>query len=142
MSFLPDAWPPGATRLVARNADTGQVLATRVDVASSRLDRAIGLLARHELQPGEALLIVPSRGVHTWGMRFPIDLVALDHRGLVVDAVSSLRPWRLRMPRRGSIAVLELEAGMVVESGTRAGHRICFEVTAAEGADLRLGEDR
>ena len=38
--------------------------------------------------PGEALWIVPSRGVHTWGMRFAIDVVALDERGVVIDQVS------------------------------------------------------
>ena len=97
MSLLPEVWPLGATRLMARNADTGRLLATNVGVASRRLDRAIGLLARTRLEPGEALLIVPSRGVHTWGMRFPIDVVAFDADGRIVDVVQGA-PDDLRDP--------------------------------------------
>ena len=55
-------------RLVARNTSTNQLLADRVGVAATRAERAVGLLSRTSLEPGEALWIVPSRGVHTWGM--------------------------------------------------------------------------
>ena len=65
-------------RLIARNTSTGAIVADRVGVAATRADRAVGLLSRSGLNPGEALWIVPSRGVHTCGMRFPIDVIALD----------------------------------------------------------------
>ena len=116
-------------RLIARNTSTGQVIADCVGVAATRADRAVGLLSRNGLNPGEALWIVPSRGVHTWGMRFPIDIVALDGSGVVIDCVSSLKPWRIRLPRRGTAGVLELEAGRLQASGTTLGHRILFEAT-------------
>jgi uncharacterized protein len=121
-------------RLIARNASTGRVVAERVGVAATRADRAVGLLSRSGLNPGEALWIVPSRGVHTWGMRFPIDIVALDGSGLVIDCVSSLKPWRIRLPRRGTAGVLELEAGRLAASGTTVGHRILFEAAEESGA--------
>ncbi len=54
---------------------------------------------------------MPSRGVHTCGMRFAIDVVALDERGVVIDCVVDLKPWRIRLPRRGTAGVLELPAG-------------------------------
>ncbi|MGH9371940.1 MAG: DUF192 domain-containing protein, partial [Vicinamibacterales bacterium] len=73
---------------------------------------------------GEALWIVPSRGVHTWGMRFAIDVVALDDCGVVVDRVSALKPWRIRLPRRGTAGVLELPSGSLDRTGTQLGHRI------------------
>ena len=114
-------------RLIARNTSTGAIVADRVGVASTRADRAVGLLSRSGLEPGEALWIVPSRGVHTWGMRFPIDVVALDGSGIVIDCVSALRPWRIRLPRRGTAGVLELAAGRLAASGTALGHRILFE---------------
>ncbi len=88
-------------RLVARNASLGTVIADHVGVAATRAARAVGLLSRTGLEPGEALWIVPSRGVHTWGMRFTIDVLALDDAGTVIDCVSNLRPWRVRLPRRG-----------------------------------------
>ena len=111
-------------RLIATNLDTGAVVADRVAVADTRRARAIGLLARRGLDRGEGLWIVPSRGVHTWGMRFAIDVAALDGHGVVVDAVSALPPWRIRLPRRGTAGVLELPAGVLASTGTRPGHRI------------------
>ena len=110
--------------LIARNLDTGTVVADKVAVADTRATRAVGLLNRSGLEPGEALWIVPSRGVHTWWMRFAIDVVALDDRGVVVDQVSALKPWRIRLPRRGTAGVLELPAGALSATGTRIGHRI------------------
>ena len=108
---LPDDRGHEVKRLIARNTSTGAIVADRVGVAATRADRAVGLLSRSGLNPGEALWIVPSRGVHTCGMRFPIDVIALDGSGVVIDCVSELKPWRIRLPRRGTAGVLELEAG-------------------------------
>ena len=119
------------TRLVARNLDTGALIANRVQVATRKIDRAIGLLTRSSLAPGEALLITPCRGVHTCGMRFPIDLVALDAAGVVVDAVPALAPWRIRLPRRGAVSVLELAVGTLSRSSTERGHRIALQLMPA-----------
>jgi uncharacterized membrane protein (UPF0127 family) len=120
-------------RLVARNASLNTLIADKVGVAATRASRAVGLLSRSSLEPGEALWIVPSRGVHTWGMRFTIDVVALDEAGTVIDCVSNLRPWRVRLPRRGTAGVLELPAGTLAASGTNVGHRILLEMTGQEG---------
>jgi len=118
-------------RLVARNASLNTVLADRVGVADTRATRAVGLLSRDGLEPGEALWIVPSRGVHTWGMRFAIDVLALDAAGTVIDCVSNLKPWRLRLPRRGTAGVLELPAGTLQASGTAVGHHVLLEMAEA-----------
>jgi uncharacterized membrane protein (UPF0127 family) len=118
-------------RLVARNASINRVIADRVGVAATRAARAVGLLSRTWLEPGEALWIVPSRGVHTCGMRFAIDVVALDQAGKVIDCVSNLKPWRLRLPRRGTAGVLELPAGTLEASGTAVGHQVFLELAEA-----------
>ena len=118
-------------RLVARNASLNTVIADRVGVAATRRSRAVGLLSRSGLEPGEALWIVPSRGVHTWGMRFAIDILALDEAGTVIDCVSNLKPWRLRLPRRGTAGVLELPAGTLTASGTAIGHHVLLELAEA-----------
>jgi uncharacterized membrane protein (UPF0127 family) len=112
--------------LIATNTNTGVVVADRVSVADTHASRAVGLLGRSGLDRGEALWIVPSRGVHTCGMRFAIDVVALDERGIVVDHVSRLRPWRIRLPRKGTSGVLELPAGTLAASGTIVGHQFTF----------------
>jgi uncharacterized protein len=113
--------------LVAKNVDSGAVVAQRVTVARRRVDRAVGLLSRNHLDQGDGLLIVPCRGVHTWGMRFTIDIVALDEAGRVVDIVAGLKPWRIRLPRQGSFSVLELPEGTLLASQTQVGHRIVLE---------------
>ncbi len=118
-------------RLVARNASVNKVLADHVGVAATRAARAVGLLSRTGLEPGEALWIVPSRGVHTWGMRFTIDVLALDEAGTVIDCVSNLKPWRVRLPRKGTAGVLELPAGTLAASGTLVGHQVSLELAEA-----------
>jgi uncharacterized protein len=115
-------------RLIARNASLDTVIADKVGVADTRSTRAVGLLTRSGLEPGEGLWIVPSRGVHTWGMRFAIDILALDQAGTVIDCVSNLRPWRMRLPRAGTAGVLELPAGTLEASRTSMGHRIVLEL--------------
>ena len=120
--------------LIARNLNTGAVVADRVAVADTHATRAVGLLSRDGLEPGEGLWIVPSRGVHTFWMRFAIDVIALDDRGVIIDRVADMRPWRIRLPRRGTAGVLELRAGTLDESGTRVGHRI--ELAQAQAGSL------
>ena len=123
----------GGACVAALNTTTNRPLAGRVAVAATRAARAVGLLRHRELSRGEGLWIVPSRGVHTCGMRFAIDIIALDRRGRVVDLVENLKPWRMRLPRAGCIGVLELPVGSIAESGTKLGDSVRFET----GDDLR-----
>jgi hypothetical protein len=131
----------GVGEFCVRNTDSGLLIAQRLEIAATRTTRRHGLLGREQLSPGDALWIVPSRGVHTCGMRFAIDVVALDARGVVVDVVTDLRPWRIRLPRPGTLGVLELPAGAVRESRTRLGHRISFE-RADEGQAAPARDER
>jgi uncharacterized membrane protein (UPF0127 family) len=117
---------------IARDLDTGFIVADRVTVASRRVERAVGLLTRSSLEPGEALWITPCHGVHTWFMRFAIDVLAMDAQGVVVDAVSALKPWRMRLPRPGAYSVLELPAGTLLGAPVTIGHRIQIERPESE----------
>ena len=110
--------------VIARDLETGVVVADRVTVASRRLERAVGLLGRSRLDTGEALWITPCHGVHTWFMRFDIDVLAMDANGVVVDVVPAMKPWRMRLPKPGATSVLELPAGTLVNAGMKVGHRI------------------
>jgi uncharacterized protein len=123
--------------LIAKNLDTGALVADNIAVADTRASRAVGLLSRSELNPGEALWIVPSRGVHTCWMRFTIDVLALDDSGVVVDRVSGLKPWRIRLPRRGTVGVLELPEGSIAATRTEIGHRI--QLTTGPGVSMQVG---
>ena len=119
------------SRLVARDDYTGRLLASRVGLAVTRTMRRKGLLGRDGLARGEGLWIAPCRGVHTCGMRFAIDVVALDGNGRVIDQVDAMPPWRLRLPRWGAAGVLELPAGTLAVAGTQVGHTISFEFDGA-----------
>jgi len=121
----------GPVRLIATNVETGALIASRVRVASNRFDRAIGLLTSSRLDPGEGLLITPCRGVHTWFMRFAIDLLAIDEDGEVVDAVAGLPPWRIRLPRPRGFNVLELPEGSLKRTRTQIGHHITLKLAPA-----------
>jgi uncharacterized membrane protein (UPF0127 family) len=121
-------WTEHPAGVRARNARTNQIIADRVGIAASRRRRAVGLIGRSGLQDGEALWIAPSCGVHTCGMRFSIDVLALDAAGRVVDLAADLKPWRLRLPRRWRSSALELPAGTIGRTGTQIGDEVVFEV--------------
>jgi hypothetical protein len=85
----------------------GDVLAS-VELARSPGRRAVGLVGRKRLEGG--LFIEPCRTIHTFGVRFPIDVAYLDRSGVVIG-VNRLRPYRIGLPHRRARAVLEAEAG-------------------------------
>ncbi|MGV9856424.1 DUF192 domain-containing protein [Streptomyces sp. NPDC003442] len=90
-------------------------------IAASYRARARGLLGRDGLTG--ALLLTPASGVHTFRMRFAIDVAYLDRRLTVLD-VHTLRPGRLGRPRLRSRHVLEAEAGALEHWGVRRGVRV------------------
>ena len=103
-----------------------RLLGQKVRVASSLFDRAIGLLGTSSLSPGDGLWLKPCASIHTLFMRYPIDILFLDAEGIVLEQ-QTLAPWRLSKWLRNSRSVLELAAGSVDQTGTRAGDRLEFE---------------
>jgi len=101
---------------------TGAELANRVEVAATFSRRFLGLMGRAGLPPGTGLLLTPCRGVHTWFMRFPIDLVYLDADWRVLHTVQALAPFRLGPCVRGTRHVLELPAHSLRTAGTVPGN--------------------
>jgi uncharacterized membrane protein (UPF0127 family) len=73
---------------------------------------------------GQGLWIVPSRGVHTFAMRFPIDVVYLDRDKVVVHLEENLKPWRLAPLRMRAASVLELPRQALHATGTVVGDEI------------------
>lgn len=95
----------------------------RVWRAASAWERLRGLLGRAPLAQDEALLIEPCSSVHTFGMRYPIDLAYLDGEGRVLRIVPRVKPRRLSA-RPGARATLEMAAGAAEAIGLRAGERL------------------
>ncbi|MFN2525236.1 MAG: DUF192 domain-containing protein [Actinomycetota bacterium] len=90
----------------------GRVLADRVTVAQTFFDRMRGLLGRLEIGRGEALVLRNAAQIHTFGMRFPIDVLFLDADGRVLHVIRAMRPWRLSRWVRKCRYVVELPAGV------------------------------
>jgi hypothetical protein len=109
--------------VLVRNETRNSVLAESADIADSSAARRRGLLGRDNLSKGQGLWIVPCEAVHTWGMRFPIDLVYLDRKEKVRKIRRALGPWRLSICLLAHSA-LELPAGMADESGTQVGDQL------------------
>jgi uncharacterized protein len=84
-----------------------------------------GLLGRSGLGAGEGLLIRPTNSIHTFFMRFAIDVVFIDRAGVVLKVVSALRPWRLA-GSRGARCALELRAGEAAMRGIQPGDQLRF----------------
>ena len=103
--------------------DGERVVCERCVVADRPVARARGLLGRSELPPGEGILLRPAASVHTFFMRFPIDVVFLDRDGRVVAIRPHLRPWRAAFARRAK-AALELAAGQAAARGIHIGERL------------------
>ena len=89
---------------------SGAPVSERCEIAETPVSRMRGLLGRARLERGEALLIRPTWSVHTFFMRFPIDVVFVDRDLRVLGVAPNLRPWRAAARRRAH-AVLELAAG-------------------------------
>jgi uncharacterized membrane protein (UPF0127 family) len=95
-------------------------VATRVETAFSSADRKRGLLGRDGLEPGHALVIAPTNLVHTFAMRFPIDILFVARDGRVLKVSSAVPPRRIAGSLRG-FAVIEMAAGEASRSDTRVG---------------------
>jgi uncharacterized membrane protein (UPF0127 family) len=98
-----------------------------------------GLLGRRSLASGEGLLLKPASSVHTFFMRFAIDVVFLDRDLRVLSIAANVRPWRAAA-RPGARAALELPAGECERRGLQTGDAVAFAESAAHFP--RLGKTR
>lgn len=110
-------------RIQIRNATRGTTLARAADVADTGAKRRTGLLKHTRLEAGDGLWIVPCESIHTFFMKFPIDLVYLTKKRKVRKVRSSVPAWRLSACLLAH-SVLELPAGTIAETETAVGDEI------------------
>jgi uncharacterized membrane protein (UPF0127 family) len=116
-------------QFVVRNETRGTLLADKVHLADTPRSRRIGLLKRDGIERGEGLWIYPTQAIHTFWMRFPIDVVFLDRRCRVKRVYHQIVPFRLTRIVWGAQSALELPAGVLSESQTDTGDELLFAVT-------------
>ena len=120
-----DARVTDQPRLIrVENITRGTTVGDRIRVASSSLDRSVGLLRTPEVKPGEGLWIERSPSIHMFFMRYPIDAVFVDADGRVTKVVPNLRPWRVVWWAPRARDCLELRAGEATASGTQVGDEL------------------
>lgn len=113
-----------------RNVTRNAVLAVAADVADTSRKRRTGLLKRKNLPAGEGLWIAPCEGIHTFRMRFAIDVLFLDRRRKVLKIRHEMGRGRISLCLRAH-SVLELPAGTAKATGTVEGDQLEFEQATA-----------
>jgi uncharacterized membrane protein (UPF0127 family) len=114
------------------NRTRGTTVAERADIADTSEKRRTGLLRHSGLNPGEGLWIVPCEAVHTFAMKFDIDVLFLSKKDQKTGRVKVMK-IRPSMPRRRiamslmAHSVLELPSGMAERTGTKKGDELELE---------------
>jgi uncharacterized membrane protein (UPF0127 family) len=109
-----------------RNTTRGTLLTRIAEAADTSQKRRTGLLKHSGLAEGEGLWIVPCEAVHTFGMRFVIDVLFLSKKRVVLKARKSMGKRRISLCLRAH-SVLELPDGMIEKTGTQPGDQLEFE---------------
>jgi len=112
----------------AFNVTQQMSLASMLEVADSFFPSLLGLMGRASLEAGHGLWIVPCQSVHTFWMRFSIDIVFLDENRKVIYLVESLRPFRISKHVSKARSVIELPVSSIKATGTQVGDEI--QITA------------
>ena len=102
---------------------TGAELIRRIEMAGDSKTRRKGLLGRSSLDPDTGFLIAPTQGVHTFGMRFSIDIIGVARDGRVVKVREHVPPRRVVLALT-AFAILELAAGVAGDTGVSVGDRL------------------
>jgi len=130
--------------MVLVNTTQNTIVSDRCHLANSVLKRMVGLLNRMRFDKGEGLLLDRSYGIHTFGMRFPIDVLFLDKDLHVIRAIKALPPYRTCAVKR-SVYVLEVPIGAIEASRTQEGDQIQISNNAysdtATGARVTQADD-
>jgi hypothetical protein len=106
------------------NVTRGTTVGDRIRVASSAIDRTVGLLRTPEVKSGEGLWIERSPSIHMFFMPYAIDAVFVGKDGRVTKIAHHLKPWRVVWWARGARDCLELRAGEAAQSGTQVGDEL------------------
>jgi uncharacterized membrane protein (UPF0127 family) len=119
-SFLSPLLRADANRYVLENTRSGEIVASDLLAAFDSAARKKGLLGRDTLASESAMIIAPCAAVHTFLMRFAIDVAFVARDGRVIKISKNLRPWRIAAAF-GAFAVIEMRSGALAYSKTGRG---------------------
>ncbi len=113
--------PPERSLRLSR---TGAIIIPHLQLAVTPIDRAVGLLSRSSLGQDQALMFPDCTSIHTWGMRFSIDVVFVDREWRIVAIHDDCGPWQMIWPVAGAWATIEMAEGSASRAGLAMGDRL------------------
>jgi len=106
------------------NTRTNQIIASKVTIADTFLSRLIGLLNKKELPDNTGLWIIPCNSIHTFGLKFNIDVIFLNKDNVIVYLIENMDKNKMSPIIFPAHSVLEVVPGSIKDSGTATGHKI------------------
>ena len=106
-----------------REEKTGRVVVAHLEIADSLWKSGVGLLGRSSLASDAGMLFEPCNSIHTFAMRFSLDVLFLDSDGVLIRAEAGVRPWRICGPFWKARAVVELPSGTAALRKIEVGRR-------------------
>lgn len=103
-----------------------RIVCEYIEDASNFFRRFMGLMYRKSLEQGHGLLLTPCNEIHTFGMRFDIDTIALSPEGEVLFIDRAVPPNKVRKRVDGANRILELNAGAADELNISIGDILEF----------------
>ena len=122
-SFLSPLLQTGRPPLILTNTRNKRIVAGTLLTAFDSASRRKGLLDHASLAEGSAMIIAPTSAIHTFAMRFVIDVIFVSKDGRGLKVKTAVKPRRIAAAWR-AFAVVELPAGAIDQSDTRAGDRL------------------
>jgi len=109
----------------AVNQTTGKVLADKLQLKASFFGRLKGLLGASGLGAGEGIILKPCAQIHTFFMRFAIDVIFISADFEVLHVIEAMKPWRLSPIFLKSLYTVEV-AGGALKGAVKPGDRVVF----------------
>ena len=108
------------------NLTSNQVVSTNIKQAYSFISRLKGLMFTKELNAACGLHMKPCRSIHTFFMKYSIDVLYLDKENRVIAIEEKLSPGKVGSYYPGADSAVELPSGAVEKTGVKAGHKVKF----------------
>ena len=115
--------------MCVRNINRGSVLAETLLTLRSNFTRTLRHLNQNGIPSDCALWISPCQAIYTVGMRFPVDIIFIDNRGVVVKALKNFPPNCYVESSKKAVSALELPCNRIAESGTEVGDLLQLDPT-------------
>lgn len=109
------------------NSTQNKEISDNVKMADNFFTRSIGLLSKKSLSEGEGLIIKPCCSIHTFFMRFAIDVIFVNKKNEVIALYENVSPWRVLPIHPTSYYVIELPAHSISNKNINKGDLISLE---------------